>query len=47
MSMLENLERIKARGLAGFMKTENTRWACPKCGNPLCVHNKLCYVCGK
>lgn len=45
MSMLDNLNAIQARGITAFMKKENTRWACGKCGKPVCVHNKTCYFC--
>jgi hypothetical protein len=45
MSMIANLNKIKEVGLTDFMKIENTRWVCPNCGNPICVHNKKCYFC--
>jgi hypothetical protein len=45
MSEIDNLNKIKEIGLVEFMKIENTRWACPKCGNPICVHNRKCYAC--
>ena len=45
MSMIENLNKIKESGLDQFMEIENTRWVCPQCGNPICVHNKRCYHC--
>jgi rubrerythrin len=45
MSMIENLDKIKKIGLGQFMKAENRRWGCKKCGNPICVHNKKCYFC--
>lgn len=47
MSMIENLNKIKEIGLEEFMKIENTRWICPKCGNQICIHNKKCYYCEK
>jgi len=47
MSMIENLNGIRDLGLDRFMEIENTRWVCPQCGNPICVHNKKCYSCGK
>jgi hypothetical protein len=47
MSMIENLNKIKEIGIKEFMKIENTRWLCPKCGNQICVHNKKCYFCEK
>jgi hypothetical protein len=47
MSMIENLNKIKQIGLEKFMEIENSRWVCPVCGNPICVHNKKCYFCEK
>ena len=47
MSMVENLNKIKEIGIKEFMKIENTRWLCPKCGNQICIHNKKCYFCEK
>jgi hypothetical protein len=46
MSMLENLDRIRELGLDRFMAIENTRWVCPSCGGPICVHDQRCYGCG-
>jgi len=46
MSMLENLDRIRDLGLDQFMVVENTRWVCPSCGSPVCVHDRRCYTCG-
>ena len=46
MSMLENLDRIRELGLKQFMVIENTRWVCPSCGSPICVHDRRCYTCG-
>jgi hypothetical protein len=47
MSMIENLNKIKEIGLENFMKIENSRWLCLKCGNQICIHNKKCYFCEK
>ena len=46
MSMIENLENISANGIRAFVKSEKTRWACPECGNSICVHRGHCLVCG-
>lgn len=46
MSMLENLDHMRELGLDRFMVIENTRWVCPSCGSPICVHNRRCYGCG-
>lgn len=47
MSMLENLELIKTKGIRYFVKREKTRWKCPACGEILCVHRPNCLACGK
>ncbi len=47
MSMIDNLNRIKEIGIDRFMMVENQRWACEKCGDVICVHNKKCYQCGR
>ncbi len=46
MSMLENLENIKKYGIKKFVKSEQKRWACSKCGELLCVHEDSCLKCG-
>jgi len=45
MSMLENLETIKQNGITYFLDQEEKRWACPKCGNIICVHRNICLNC--
>lgn len=47
MSMLENLEYIKANGLESFVIKEKERWKCPTCGGTICVHRGFCLNCGK
>lgn len=47
MSMIENLNYIKANGIKQFLKNERKRWKCPECGGTICVHNKTCYVCSQ
>jgi hypothetical protein len=47
MSMIDNLEKIRQIGLQEFVAIENSRWACPGCGNPICVHRHKCISCGK
>lgn len=46
MSIIENLEFIRERGLHQFVETEKQRWACPVCGALLCVHKPTCISCG-
>jgi len=47
MSMIENLESIRARGLESFVANEAVRWACPGCGELICVHRDTCLSCGR
>lgn len=46
MSMLENLAQIEGSGIRLFVRNEKTRWACPACGELLCVHRAECLTCG-
>ena len=46
MSMIENLELIRDRGVEGFLEKERERWGCPRCGGTVCCHNGLCFSCG-
>jgi hypothetical protein len=46
MSMIENLENIKATGLSAFLEIEKERWRCLKCGGVVCVHRGYCLKCG-
>lgn len=45
MSMIENLENIKNKGIEKFVESELYRWKCPKCGELLCVHRTSCIMC--
>jgi hypothetical protein len=47
MSMIENLENIRNFGIRKFLKNEDIRWACTKCGGAICVHKGYCSDCGK
>ena len=47
MSMIENLDNIKKLGIRKFIKSENKRWACSKCGGMICVHRGYCLKCKK
>lgn len=46
MSMIDNLKNIKKCGIRHFVKHEQERWACPECGQLLCVHKQQCLFCG-
>jgi hypothetical protein len=45
MSMIENLDFIKAHGIGSFLEKEASKWHCPKCGGVICCHNGLCLNC--
>lgn len=47
MSMIENLEAIKAHGIRQFIRDEQDKWTCPGCGGTICVHKGRCLACGK
>ena len=46
MSMIENLIQIEETGIRQFVRNENSRWACPVCGDLICVHRPECLNCG-
>lgn len=46
MSVLDNLNAIRAQGIDAFVESERTRWACPECGGLQCVHTAECIYCG-
>ena len=45
MSMIENLSLIRASGIRLFLRREQEKWACPRCGELLCVHTPRCLSC--
>lgn len=46
MSMIKNLEAIKNFGIRKFLKNEDARWTCSRCGGRICVHDGFCIECG-
>jgi hypothetical protein len=46
MSMIENLQFIKAYNMKKFLEKEEEKWKCPECGGTICCHNGICYNCG-
>jgi N-acetylglutamate synthase-like GNAT family acetyltransferase len=47
MSMIGNLERIQHKGLMQFIKGQYKKYHCPRCGDLISVHNKMCFTCCK
>mgnify|MGYP006296904291 FL=1 len=45
MSMIENLEYIRAHGMNEFLRQQQEKYLCPECGDVICVHNGICYSC--
>ena len=46
MSMIENLEYIRDKGVESFLAKEEEKWRCPQCGAVICCHNGICFECG-
>lgn len=46
VSVIENLERIRAVGVTSFVAEETIRWSCPACGSRLCMHKPQGVNCG-
>jgi predicted RNA-binding Zn-ribbon protein involved in translation (DUF1610 family) len=44
--MIDNLSMISASGIRAFMRSEKEKWACPNCGELICVHKPACLSCG-
>ena len=46
MSMLENLDFIKGKGIRLFLEKEKQKWKCPKCKGIVTCHGGTCLTCG-
>ena len=46
VSVITNLEHIRAVGVATFVSEDATKWSCQKCGSRLCMHKPHCVNCG-
>ena len=46
MSMIQNLEYIRDKGISAFITSQKAKWTCPKCGGTICVHKGYCISCG-
>ena len=47
MSVIENLNNIKTKGIINFANEEKARWTCPDCKGTICVHKACCISCGR
>ena len=45
MSMLENLAFIQKNGLEEFIRQQNERYRCSRCGKLRTVHQEFCIYC--
>jgi hypothetical protein len=45
MSMIDNLRTIRDDGIRHFIRNEKEKWACPRCGEIICVHKPKCLYC--
>ena len=46
MSMIENLDFIKEKGINPFLEKEKQKWKCPKCDGIITCHGGTCLNCG-
>ena len=46
MSMIENLQELKEKGMKQFLANQERKYKCPQCGNIISVHDRKCYACG-
>ena len=47
MSVKENLERVRAIGIAEFTNEQYEKHRCSKCGDLISIHNRKCFKCDK
>jgi len=45
MSLIGNLEAIRADGIEAFIARQRSRFGCPRCGGLRSVHNGKCFAC--
>ena len=45
MSMIDNLNFIREKGIDKFLLSERKKWKCRNCEGLICCHNGLCFRC--
>lgn len=45
MSVKENLENIRRKGIKNFVDEQYKKYHCPKCGGLISIHNRKCFEC--
>ena len=46
VNLIQNGLQIKTLGVETFLDEEKKKWACPQCGGVICMHDRICSVCG-
>jgi hypothetical protein len=46
MSMIENLKKIREKGIIEFLKSQTEKYTCQNCGDVISVHDAKCLGCG-
>lgn len=47
MSMVENLEIIREKGIEALLEKEEKKWRCPECGGVISCHEGFCLACAQ
>ena len=47
MSMIDNLNEIRDKGMDHFIENQYKKYKCPKCDNLISVHSRKCFNCDK
>ena len=47
LSLLENSQVVKDKGLEFFLQSEKNKWSCADCQGVISLHDKTCSECGK
>ena len=45
-SPIDNLRKIREKGMDRFLAGEEEKWKCPECGGTVSMHTGTCYECG-
>ena len=45
MSMKDNLEYIRKKGISAFIEEQYRKYRCKKCGGLISIHNRKCFKC--
>ncbi len=47
VSIADNQQTIKNRGLEAFILQDTEKWKCPQCGGSICMHRGFCLKCNQ